>query len=255
MKRFIIITLILLLGLFYFGLPGFKNSDKTSSLPHLAQSTYSPWSNEWLEKLHRSFNLEEAVAYHIKKKELTSLEDIAPAFQQAVIVMEDRRFYDHIGIDWEGIIRAGLVNIQKGGIEEGASTITQQFAKNIFLTQEQHWSRKAEEIVLALQLEHTYNKEEIFTLYLNTVYFGSGAYGIQEASQTYFDKDPAILTLAESALLVGILPAPSAYSPHENWELAKQRQELVLDTMKKIGIITPRQAEEAKKAKIYIKPL
>ena len=104
----------------------------------------------------------------------------------------------------------------------------------MFLNQNQSWSRKAEELILAIQLENAFTKEEILSLYLSTIYFGSNAYGINEASYIYFDKDPGTLTLGESALLAGIIPAPSLYSPHSNFQLAKSRQEIVLETMQKM---------------------
>lgn len=257
MKRFFILTIILIAALFYFGFPGTSKQEATKVDKAFTESntTYSPWSNKWLEKIHRSFNFKEATIYQLKKKKITPLSDISPSVQQATLAMEDRKFYNHGGFDWEGILRAGLVNLQKGEIEEGASTITQQVVKNIFLTQEQNWSRKTEELVLALQLESTFSKEEILSIYLSTIYFGSNAYGIEEASQIYFDKDPTILTLGESAMLIGVIPAPSIYSPHTNFQLAKSRQEIVLSTMQKLNMITPKQATDAKNEKLYIKPL
>lgn len=251
MKRFIILTLVLLLGLFYFGMPGKQSkSDENPLPPSFLTSDYSPWESPWLEKIHRSFYLKEATAYYVKGKTFVPLDQIAPSLQLAVLTMEDRKFYDHIGFDWEGILRASLVNLQKGEITEGASTITQQLAKNLFLNQNLNYTRKVEEALLALQMEQNFSKDEIFTLYLNTIYFGSGAYGIGQASQIYFGKEPQTLTLAESAMLAGIIPAPSLYSPYENLELAQVRQGLVLDTMLSLGIITPKQAKDAKNEKL-----
>lgn len=252
MKRFLILTVILLIGLLYFGIPG-SNKQQSSSVPSPIDESYSPWSNEGFEKIHRSLYFKDAIYHQIGKKKMIPLDDISPSLQQAVITMEDRKFYTHSGFDWEGILRAGLINLQKGEIEEGASTITQQLAKNLFLSQEQNWSRKAEELALAIQIENTFTKEEIFSLYLNTIYFGSNAYGIEEASNIYFDKTPMTLTLAEAAMLAGVLPAPSLYSPYENFDLAKERQKIVLDTMQKNGIITPKQAADAKESPIHLK--
>lgn len=252
MKRFLILTIILLIGLLYFGVPGSdKQQQSQTSIP--IDASYSPWSNEGFEKFHRSFYFKDAVYHQIGKKKIIPLDDISPSLQQAIITMEDRKFYTHSGFDWEGILRASLINLQKGEIEEGASTITQQLAKNLFLSQEQNWSRKAEELAFAIQLENNFTKEEIFSLYLNTIYFGSNAYGIDEASHIYFDKTPMTLTLAEAAMLAGVIPAPSLYSPYENFELAKERQKIVLDTMQKNGIITPKQASDAKESPIYLK--
>ena len=256
MKKFILITSILLIGLVYFGLPT-DNSKRT--FPTFNQeknsATYTPWSNPTFEELHQALYFREAATFQIKNKKMVPLEQIAPSFQQAILAMEDRKFYDHLGFDWEGMVRAGLVNLQKGSIEEGASTITQQVAKNIFLTQEQNYSRKAKEVYLAIQLEKNFSKSDILTIYLNTIYYGSNAYGISEASRIYFDKDPMRLTLAESAMLAGTIPAPSLYSPHVNLGLAKERQKIVLTVMQKLGIITPPQYEEALNEKIYIAPL
>ena len=256
MKKFILITCVLLIGLVYFGLPN-DNSKRTFQSFNQEKKTasYTPWSNSTFEEVHQAVYFREAVTFQIKNKKMISLEQIAPSFQQAILAMEDRKFYDHVGFDWEGMVRAGLINLQKGSIEEGASTITQQVAKNIFLTHEQNYSRKAKEIYLAVQLENNFSKSDILMIYLNTIYYGSNAYGISEASRIYFDKDPMRLTLAESAMLAGIIPAPSLYSPHTNLGLAKERQRTVLAVMQKLGIITPPQYEDALNEKVYIVPL
>jgi len=169
-----------------------------------------------------------------------------------IIAVEDRKFYRHLGIDPEGIMRASLVNLQYGEIQEGASTITQQLAKNLFLSHEQTFGRKGEEVLLALDLELNYEKDEILELYLNTIYYGSGFYGIDAASRGYFGKPPRELSLAECAMLAGLPNAPSLYSPYVDFKAAKKRQIVVLDAMKACGFVTEREAEDAKIKPLYL---
>lgn len=177
---------------------------------------------------------------------------VGQTLQQAVIAVEDNRFYTHTGFDVQAILRATLVNLQFGHIEEGASTITQQLAKNLFLSQDRALSRKAEEFILAIDLEMHYSKEKILELYLNTIYFGSGFYGIHDASFGYFGKAPDELTLAEAAMLAGLPNAPSLYSPYVDLQAAKYRQAIVLETMIKYGYINPTTAENAKNEEIRL---
>jgi membrane peptidoglycan carboxypeptidase len=205
-----------------------------------------------LARIHRVLALKSAVAATIDRKNYIPLKDIPLTMQQAIIAVEDHRFYKHIGLDIEGILRASLVNLQSGAIEEGASTITQQLVKNLFLTADKTWGRKFEEVVLALDMELRYSKEEILELYLNTIYFGSGAKGIGPASSIYFAKKPADLTLAESALLAGLPNAPSLYSPYVDLKAARQRQAVVLAAMNRYGYIGPATAQEAKQAPIKL---
>ncbi len=165
--------------------------------------------------------------------------EIPPVVRDAVIAIEDRRFYDHGGIDYRGILRAGLANMRAGAIVQGGSTITQQLAKLLFLTSERTWERKVQETVLALWLEHHLSKDEILTRYLNTAYFGAGAYGIDAAAHRYFNSAVQDLTLAEAAMLAGMVRAPSVYSPFANAELARERTRVVLNAMADSGIISP----------------
>ena len=203
-------------------------------------------------RVYRVFALKSAVEAKVNKADFTRLQDIPLTLQQAIIAVEDNRFYRHIGVDIEGILRATLVNIQSGELQEGGSTITQQLVKNLFLTQERTWSRKAEEVVLALDMEFRYTKEEILELYLNTIYFGSGAQGVSQASKVYFGKKPAELTLAESSLLAGLPNAPSAYSPYTDFTAAKQRQAVVLAAMVRYGYLGPSTAQEARQAPLRL---
>lgn len=180
------------------------------------------------------------------------LAELPPYLPAAFIAVEDERFYEHFGVDIKAIGRALIANI-KGGIgTEGGSTITQQLVKNAFLSSEKTFKRKIQEAILALEVERRYSKEEILEFYLNRIYFGNGAYGIQTAAQLYFGKNAKELSLAESAMLAGIVKSPNNYNPLSNPELAKQRQELVLDLMVEHGKITPHEAARAKAEKLKL---
>jgi penicillin-binding protein 1A len=176
---------------------------------------------------------------------------------EALMATEDRRFRSHFGVDVFGIARAALHNIRAGGIVEGGSTITQQLAKNLFLTTDRTLRRKIQETMLALWLEHRYSKDEILTIYLNRVYFGAGTYGVDAASERYFGHSAIDLTLPESAMLVGLLKAPSRYSPASSPDLATSRTNEVIQNMVEAGYLTPDQAAAAKQkmAKVIPKAL
>ncbi|MFN3523753.1 MAG: transglycosylase domain-containing protein [Phenylobacterium sp.] len=162
-----------------------------------------------------------------------------PAYVPAAFVaIEDRRFYQHNGVDALGIARAVVNNVAEGRLAEGASTITQQLARNLFLSSDRTVERKAKEIAYALQLEQAYSKRQILGLYLSRVYFGSGAYGLEAAARRYYDKPAARLTLMEAATLAGVLKSPTNYNPAEKPEAAAQRARLVLDAMVETGAIT-----------------
>lgn len=166
------------------------------------------------------------------------LEHMGDAIVEATIAVEDRRFYDHLGFDFFRIGGAVAANLRSNSMVQGASTITQQYARNLFLNHEKTWSRKWNEAMYALRLELHYTKREILEGYLNTIYYGHGAYGIEAAANIYFQKNAEELTKAEAAMLAGIPKGPSIYSPFVNFERAKQRQETVLFTMKEAGFIT-----------------
>ena len=146
---------------------------------------------------------------------LAKMPDYVP---QAFIAIEDHRFYDHFGLDFVGLARALLRNLRAGRIVEGGSTITQQLAKNLFLTHDQTLKRKLQEMLLTIQLERKYSKDEILEKYLNTIYFGHSAYGVEAAARTYFNKSVQDLTLAEAALIAGITRGPAYYSPYNRDE-------------------------------------
>lgn len=201
----------------------------------------------WADKLERLQSIKSAVADRIKDREhYVPLEEIPRSLKQAIVAVEDSRFYSHRGFDPEGIARATVVNVEAGQIEEGASTITQQLVKNLFLTQEQSFTRKIEEILLAINLERNFSKDEILEIYLNTIYFGSNFYGVYEAAEGYFGKEPRDLTLAESAMLAGLPQAPSLYSPYVDFLAAKNRQLIVINAMVKANVLTHREAERAR---------
>lgn len=174
--------------------------------------------------------------------DLDSLPDYVPA---AFIAIEDRRFWWHPGFDPIGMMRAAARNMRAGRVVQGGSTLTQQLAKNLFLTPDQNMRRKVQELMLAVWLEMKFSKKEILALYLNRVYFGAGAYGIEAASQRYFDKPAKDLTVGEAALLAGLLKAPSRYSPVSEHERAATRATVVLNQMVETGVITPAQREQA----------
>lgn len=171
---------------------------------------------------------------------------------RAVIAIEDRRFMEHKGFDIIGMSRAFLKNLFSGSITGGGSTITQQLTKNALLSPEQTYRRKIEEIFLAVEIEKHYTKNEILNMYLNQVYFGSGAWGIDQAAQEYFNKDIKKVTLSEAAMLAGLLQAPSALDPHKHYEKAIERRNIVLASMKELAMITEDEYNKAKKEKIII---
>ena len=178
-----------------------------------------------------------------------SIDKIPKHVQQAFIAIEDNRFYEHSGIDYRGTARA-LVSTLSGREVQGGSTITQQLAKNAFLTQERSIIRKIKEAFIAKELEHKYTKDEILTMYLNQIYFGQGAYGIESASLYYFGKHVQNLDIAEAATLAAIPKSPNYYNPFENPKESKNRQELVIDQMVKYGFISADSAAKAKAKKV-----
>lgn len=213
--------------------PSLKNLEIIQ--PEVTSYVYDRYGNEQVRLFEEQNRIE------------IKLEDIPLITQRAFIAIEDERFYDHIGFDTRGILRAIWALLRKQSLEgPGGSTITQQLVRDAFLTKEKTIERKIKEIWLAIKMEQQYTKEEILEMYLNRIYFAHGAYGLEAAAQTYFNKNAANLTLAESALLAGILPAPNLYSPFVNIDLAKERQSIVLNKMVELGYIS---AEEAAKAK------
>jgi penicillin-binding protein 1A len=174
-----------------------------------------------------------------------SLKDLPPYLPKAFIAIEDRRFYSHYGVDPLGIARAAVANVMHRGVSQGGSTLTQQLAKNLFLTQERTMLRKLQEVELALWLERKHSKAEILELYLNRVYFGSGAYGVEAAAQRYFGKSAKNVTLPEAAMLAGLVKSPSRLAPNRNPEGAEKRAQTVLTAMADAKLITEPQAQVA----------
>src|SRR5579863_3296896 len=180
-----------------------------------------------------------------KNRVYVPITQIPDVMREAIIANEDERFYSHSGVDARGIIRAALANIQHKDIEQGASTITQQLARNLFLSSDQTMTRKIQEALLAIEIERYYTKDEILERYLNLVYFGAGAYGVQAASHAYFGKDVSKLTLGEAAMLAGLVAAPSLYNPYADMSLAKERQRHVLDRMVALGDVSQEDSDSA----------
>ena len=181
----------------------------------------------------------------VDSRDAVKLEDVSPYVKEAFLAIEDKKFYSHHGLHFKGIIRAILTNFLKGKATQGGSSITQQLAKNAFLTPERTFSRKVKEAILTYQIERTYTKDEILERYLNEIYFGSGSYGIKNAADQYFRKDPKDLNIAEAALLAGIPNRPTKYDPNRSLENALHRQQIILKEMFEDGRITKEEYEEA----------
>ncbi|WP_115081949.1 transglycosylase domain-containing protein [Synechococcus sp. N32] len=177
-----------------------------------------------------------------------------PTVAEAFIAAEDRRFYQHDGVDGWGIARAIVTNVRQGAVREGASTITQQLARTVFLSQDRTITRKLKEAALAMKLERQLSKQQILEQYLNYVYLGSGAYGVADAAWIYYSKTPEQLTVPEAAMIAGLPPAPSIYSPLVNPDLAKERRSIVLDRMVQAGFISASEAERGRNSPLGLKP-
>jgi penicillin-binding protein 1A len=191
--------------------------------------------------------------FFVEKRVPVDLEEIPPYLRQAVVATEDRRFYEHAGLDWRGIGRAILKDILAGRFKEGGSTITQQLAKVLFLNPEKTIQRKLKEAILALQIEKRYRKDEILSLYLNQIYLGGGAYGVEAAANRYFDKHVWELDLAECALIAGLPRGPNLYSPLVNPDKALARRATVLKNLRETGYITDEQYHEALDEPLQVK--
>ncbi len=183
--------------------------------------------------------------YEQRRIEYVPLDKIPEDLVNAFIAIEDSRFYQHRGVDLIGIFRAMFANIQSGEVVQGGSTITQQLARNLFLDHRRTMERKMAEISIALQLERRYTKDQIMEMYLNQIYFGDGNWGVNQAARAYFNKDASSLTLAEAAVLAGLVQSPSTYTPVRGWTLAIARQKIVLNRMAELNYITPEEAEKA----------
>lgn len=187
-----------------------------------------------------------------ERRNMVHIKDIPDVMKKAVLAIEDDRFYEHGGVDYLGITRAALHNLT-GGAKQGASTITQQVARNFFLSSEQTLKRKAYEVLLAWKIEKNLSKDQILEVYMNQIYLGQRAYGFASAAQIYFGKNIRDLTVAEAAMLAGLPKAPSAYNPVVNPKRARLRQQYILQRMAQLGYITPAQYEEAKHEELKVK--
>jgi penicillin-binding protein 2D len=187
-----------------------------------------------------------------EKRYWVGLKEISPALIEATISIEDKSFYQHYGFDIKRMAGAALADLKAMAKVQGASTISQQYARNLFLSHDKTWKRKISEALYTIRIEMNYSKKEILEGYLNTIYYGHGAYGVQAASQYYFGKDSNQLTVAEATMLAGIPKAPTYYSPVANMENAKKRQELILQSMTEDGFITKEQLAASKAAPITI---
>lgn len=200
--------------------------------------------------MYKTVTTKESIIEKVKKiKEYDnyiSINDVPDTYKNATIAIEDHRFYSHHGIDIITTLRSLIVNVKNKELTNGGSTITQQVARNFYFTQEKSFIRKIAELFIAIEIENNYSKDEILEMYLNIIYFGDGYTGLKQASYGYFRVSPLRLSLYEQTLLAGIPNAPSIYSPTVNIDLAKKRQEKVLDAMVKYKYLTKKEADEIK---------
>ncbi len=236
---FIAVVLLISLG---FGITIGAGAYIISDTPNV--SAYGDWQST---ETTRIYNVEGELIHRLfrENREYVTLDQIPLELQQAVLAMEDTRFFQHPGIDLRGWMRTIWVDIREGGFAQGASTITMQLARNVYLTQDKLIYRKIQEMFLALQFERIYTKEEILEFYLNEIFWGHSAYGVQTASHQYFGKDVWDLNLSEIAILVGIIQAPNRHSPYFNLDQAKFRQQVTLNRMLDLGLISEEEAREA----------
>lgn len=209
--------------------------------PKSAKAEAQTLQEKWNDVAH----FKPALESRVHREKFVPYDKIPDLLKKGIIATEDRRYYDHGAIDLIGVGRAAFTNYMAGETVEGGSTIAQQTVKNIFLSNERTMTRKVEELALAVQLEHNYSKDQILEFYLNTIYFGHGAYGVGEASRTYFGREPKDLDLSQCAMLAGLPQAPSAYDPIAHPQEGAKRMTTVLALMAQEGYITPEQAATA----------
>lgn len=248
-----------LIGVFLFLLVGLLLSAfifvaaATYKLPNLKNEAI--FKKDQTTKVYDSRGNLIADLYVEQNRIVVPLNEISLYLQKAVIAMEDRRFYKHQGVDWRAIFRALITDVQEGRIVEGGSTLTQQYIKNTVVSPEKTFSRKIKEAALAYEIEKKWPKKKILEAYLNTIYFGQSAYGAETAALTFFNKHAKDLTLAEAALLAGVIRAPNTYSPYTNLEQARARRNLVIKNMLKQKLIKKEEAEAALLEPINLAPL
>lgn len=248
----LLITIIVLgLGLYWFA--GYTpNETGQQRSPYTMKEQTLESTEDQLSRtarINRLFHFKEAVETALDQRvpdnQRVKGDEISQNLKDALVATEDKRYYEHGAIDLFGIGRAFYTNVTAGRTVEGGSTITQQLVKNLFLSSKRIMSRKVEEVILAYLMELYYTKDEILTMYLNTIYYGNNYYGIEQAAKGYFDTTPAKLTLGQAALLAGMPQAPSYYNPVTNYKGAKERQRTVLTLMTQQGLITNREADKA----------
>ncbi len=218
-------------------------------------------------KLYAADGKTQVATFYTEYRRPVRLSQIAPVMQQAIVAAEDRRFFEHGAVDAKGVLRAAAANLKDGGVDQGASTLTMQYVRNVLKSDQgataaerkaatqDTLSRKLQEVRYAAELEHTQTKQQILTAYLNIAYFGAGAYGIEAAAERYFSTTAFRLTLPQAALLAGLVQSPDAYNPiARSQKSALSRRAYVLDSMKTMGVLTPAQAKAATAAKIGLKP-
>lgn len=238
---------VVLAGVAYVGAAAVRAYETLPSVPALLTTGFQD------SVVYDRFGHQVAVLHGAQNRIDVPLDQIAPVMQTAIIDTEDHNFYQNPGFDLRSILRAALADLRHGSAVQGASTITEQLAKNLFLQDTGTLTYKFQEFFLGLELAREYSKAQILDMYLNTVYFGAGAYGIAAAANTYFDEPPSKLTLAQASLLAGLPQAPSLYDPYVHFALAKQRQWIVLENMVKYGAITQAQAEAAYHTPLVLK--
>jgi len=244
---FLFLLVSFLVVLFVAGVGGFIY---VSSLPTLEELTPSPIAQT--SKVY-SIDGQLITEFHAEEnREIINFDQMSPYIRDAVVSVEDKRYYEHQGVDYIRIIGALIADLKAGELAEGASTITQQYVKNVYFSPEKTWSRKIKEAVIAIQLERHYTKDKVLEMYLNTIYFGAGTYGIEKASQIYFGVGASDLTLDQAALLAGLIRSPENYSPFNNIKKAESRRNLVLGLMYEQQLIDKDQYFEALTAPIEV---
>ncbi|WP_036719641.1 transglycosylase domain-containing protein [Paenibacillus harenae] len=244
-KKLAIAALAVLIAIVVGGWASFRVMVEVQDIDQLSEPLPAAtviYDQEGKEATRLAFNKIEEIGYA----------EIPKHMVDAVVAVEDKRFFEHDGMDMRAITRALVTNFSAGGTVQGGSTITQQLAKNVFLSHERTWSRKWNEALLAKKIEESYSKQEIMEMYLNQIYFGEGAWGIKRAAYTYFGKQVNELTVAESALLAGLVKAPSALTPYKHMEKAKERRDVVLKLMRDQGVITEGSFQAAVKEEVTL---
>ncbi len=255
LKRVLVLVIAVILALNLFFAVGFSGvvmfvfqavASFMEDLPALED--FAPTEGALTSRIYAADGTLIATFHGEENRELVTLDQIPRNMKNAVIAIEDERFYAHQGFDIEGIVRSFIINTQTGGISQGATTLTQGYIKNVYIPDEKYdmtYERKIREAALAYQLEKIYSKDDILEMYLNTVYFGEGAYGVQAAAKIYFNKDIEYINLAEAALIAGILQDPYQHSPYIDEKLSLERRNTVLAKMYELKYITEKEYEEA----------